>query len=99
MLLAAWPLFWAVLQWMSPAPPMRAESMQMTTLVAPAYAILFLSLAVLLGRMPRSDRLAAPASVRLLFVVAVGVASALPGLVAFAADRTLAEREKRAHAS
>ena len=116
------------------------------------YGVLFLSLALLLGRMPRSDRFASPVSVRLLFVAVTTLASGLPPLVAvflgldsddpllnllnplvgtvnfgradydepygtrmtpelllcvalvallaaFAADRVLAERERRAHGS
>ncbi|RKH44231.1 ABC transporter permease [Corallococcus sicarius] len=116
------------------------------------YGVLFLSLALLLGRMPASDRFASPVSVRLLFVALTTLASGLPPLVAvflglesgdpllnllnplvgtvnfgrydydepygtrmtpelllcvalvtllaaFAADRVLAERERRAHAS
>lgn len=116
------------------------------------YGVLFLSLALLLGRMPRSDRFASPVSVRLLFIAVSALASGLPPLVAvflghdsvdpllnllnplvgtvnfgrydydepygtrmtpelllcvalvsllaaFAADRVLAERERRAHAS
>jgi hypothetical protein len=151
LLLAAWGLVWALLQVnsQSHASP-RDEALVMATLVGPAYGILFISVAVLLGRMPRSDRLSSPVAVRLLFVVSVGLASALPPLVAvllgldgddalmnllnpvvgtvnfgtysystgmkmewalltfvlgvaglatFAADRVLAEREKRAHAS
>ncbi|PTL81210.1 ABC transporter permease [Vitiosangium sp. GDMCC 1.1324] len=120
-------------------------------LAAPAYALLFLSLPLLVGRLPRSDRLASPAVVRVLFFALAGLAGALPPLVAvllgqhaddplfnllnpfvgmanfsdydystneskmslgllacvwlvavlttFAADRTLVERERRAHAS
>ncbi|RKH64004.1 ABC transporter permease [Corallococcus llansteffanensis] len=117
------------------------------------YGVLYLSLALLLGRMPRSDRFASPVAVRLLFVAVTALASGLPPLVAvflrldesgsellnllnplvgtvnfgrynysepygthlppelllcvalvallaaFAADRVLAEREQRAHAS
>ncbi|QRK13482.1 ABC transporter permease [Archangium violaceum] len=123
----------------------------LTVLVAPAYSLLFLSLALLVGRLPRSDRLASPAVVRVLFFVLAGLAGALPPLLAvlfgqnaedplfnllnpfiglenfsdydydlgepkmtpgmlacvwlvavltaFAADRALVERERRAHAS
>jgi hypothetical protein len=118
---------------------------------APAYALLYLALPLLVGRLPRSDRLASPAVVRVLFFALAGLAGALPpllavlfdqpaedalfnllnpfiglsnfgdydypeemprmapellvcvwlvaGLAAFAADRTLVERERRAHAS
>jgi hypothetical protein len=147
-------LFWAVLcgglQLLSEH-RVRNEALFLVVLVAPAYVLLYLSLALALGRMPRSDRLAAPAVVRVLFFALVGVAGALPPLLAvlfdqrmddplinllnpfvglenfgdyeysldepkmnlgllscvwllavlnaFAADRTLVERERRAHAS
>ena len=120
-------------------------------LAAPAYALLFLSLPLLVGRLPRSDRLASPAVVRVLFFALTGLAGALfpllavlldqsaddplinllnpfvglgnfsnydyslnepkmnlellaclwvvAALAAFAADRALVERERRAHAS
>lgn len=129
----------------------NSEAHLLGTLVAPAYSLLYLSLPLLVGRMPRSDRLASPAVVRILFFVLVGVAGALPPLLAvlleqdvddplfnllnpfigldnfskydyslsepkmnagmlacvwlvavltaFAADRILVERERRAHAS
>jgi hypothetical protein len=150
LLLAGWALLCTGLQVLSTTPPEREVSMRMVTVAMPVYGILFLSVALLLGRMPRSDRLASPAAVRLLFVAVVGLASTLPPLVAvllglegddglvnllnpvvglvnfgshdfetgpkmtwellgfvvgvtvlaaFAADRVLAEREKRAHAS
>jgi hypothetical protein len=151
LLLVAWAGLWGLLQELSlNIPSGNDEAAQMATLAGPAYAILFISLALLLGRMPRSDRLSSPVAVRLLFIMVVGVASALPPLVAvllglegddplinllnpvvgtvnfgthsythglkmdwallyfllgvaalaaFGADRVLAEREKRAHAS
>lgn len=151
LLLAAWGMLCLGLELLAADLPLRGDAMRMATVATPTYGILFLSVAVLLGRMPRSDRLASPAAVRLLFVAAVGLAAALPplaavlmelegddgllnllnpvvGLVnfgtydystggskltwsllgfvvgltvltAFAADRVLAEREKRAHAS
>ena len=118
-------------------------------LAAPLYAILYLALPVVVGRMPRSDRLASPALMRVLYFGLVGLGGALPplvsllldmpadeplmnllnpfvgldhfnssrrlesamnggmlacvgvmaGLMAFAADRVLVERERRAHAS
>ncbi|AKJ07498.1 ABC-type transport system involved in multi-copper enzyme maturation permease subunit [Archangium gephyra] len=120
-------------------------------LAAPAYAILYLSLPLVVGRLPSSDRLASPAVVRVLFFAMAGLASALLPLLAvlfdqrvddplfnllnpfvgvanfsdydysvqetkmnlgllacvwlvavltaFAADRALVERERRAHAS
>ncbi|WP_371877663.1 ABC transporter permease [Pyxidicoccus parkwayensis] len=150
LLLAAWGGLFLGLELLAADTPLRGDAMRMATVATPVYGILFLSVAVLLGRMARSDRLSSPAALRLLFVAAVGLASALPPLVAvlmelegddglinllnpvvgivnfggydyttggpkmtwpllgfvvgvtvlaaFAADRVLAEREKRAHA-
>jgi hypothetical protein len=114
-----------------------------------AYCILYLSLALVIGRLPRSDKLASPAAVRILFFSLVGLVGVLSPLTAvvldlqsdhvlmnlfnpfigtynfaragrgsipeqgellvflgavallsvFAADRTLAERERRVHAA
>ncbi len=129
----------------------RSDAYFLQVLAAPAYALLFLSLPLLVGRLPRSDRLAAPAVVRVLFFSLVGLAGTFPPLLsvllerhvddpllnllnpfvglenfgdydyslneptmnlellacvwllavlcAFATDRSLAERERRAHAS
>jgi hypothetical protein len=86
LLLAAWALLWVGLERLSTDLSPRSPSMQMATVALPTYGILFVSVAVLLGRMPRSDRLASPAALRLLFVAAVGLASALPPLVAVLMD-------------
>ncbi|MCP3139209.1 ABC transporter permease [Pyxidicoccus xibeiensis] len=86
LLLVAWAVVWSVLAVFALNPPARGMSMRMAMAATPTYGILFLSLAVLLGRMARSDRLASPAAVRLLFVAAVGLASALPPLVAVLMD-------------
>ncbi len=54
---------------------------------APAYALLYLALPLLVGRLPRSDRLASPALVRVLFFALVGLAGALPPLLAVLFDQ------------
>jgi hypothetical protein len=129
----------------------RTDAYFLQLLAAPAYALLFLSLPLLVGRLPRSDRFSAPAMVRVLFFSLVGLAGTLPPLLsvlleqhaddpllnllnpfvglenfgdydyslnestmnlgllscvwllavlcAFATDRALVERERRAHAS
>ncbi|GHG94384.1 ABC transporter permease [Comamonas sp. JC664] len=151
LLLTAWGLFFWGLECLSANPPLRHLPLRMATLAMPTYGVLFLSLAVGLGRRVRQDRLATPVAVRVSFVASVALASALPplaavltgfdgddpiinlfnplvGLVnfssydysaggpkmalellyfvvgvallaAFATDRMLAERERRAHAS
>ncbi|ATB50523.1 ABC transporter permease [Corallococcus macrosporus DSM 14697] len=81
-LLAAWgALFWG-LQWASSDLPLKGRSLQMATVVLPAYGVLFLSLAVGLSRRLRPDQMATPVAVRLLFVASVALASALPPLLA-----------------
>ena len=127
------------------------ESERMAMMSAPAYLLLYLSAALLVGRMPSGDKLASPAVVRVLFLCLAGLGGTLPPLAAillgekvdhplinllnpfigianfgrydystseprmnqallgfvwvvtllaiFAADRTLAERERRVHAS
>ncbi|NVJ15750.1 ABC transporter permease [Myxococcus sp. AM010] len=81
-LLGAWgALFWG-LQVGSSDLPLKGLSLRMATLALPAYGVLFLSLAVWLGRKVRPDRLATPAAVRLMFVASVALASALPPLLA-----------------
>lgn len=51
-------------------------------LVAPAYSLLYLGLALVVGRLPRTDRLAAPVVVRVLYFCLVGLGGTLPPLVA-----------------
>lgn len=149
LLFAAWTLFCVVLARLSS--DYSASRLHSSMMVAAAaYGVLFLSLALVVGRLPRSDRLASPVAVRVLFFVLVGLFSMLPPLVAqllalkaddglvnlfnplvgtvnfgatavdgtsrmsagllgfvgavslltaLAADRVLAERERRAHAS
>jgi hypothetical protein len=59
----------------------------LSVLAVPAYAILFLALPLVVGRLPRSDRLASPAVVRVLFFALVGLAGALPPLLAALFDQ------------
>ncbi|HYO57758.1 ABC transporter permease [Archangium sp.] len=61
----------------------------LSVLAVPAYAILFLSLPLVVGRLPRSDRLASPAVVRVLFFALVGLAGALPPLLAVLFDQSM----------
>ncbi|ADO74997.1 ABC transporter permease [Stigmatella aurantiaca] len=81
-LLLGWTLFSALLQVGSPQTRTHHEPMLLATWAAMAYALLFLSAALLMGRMPRSDRWASPVSVRILFVTLVGLCSVIPPLVA-----------------
>jgi hypothetical protein len=153
-LFAVWTAFCLGLQYLADDHVPNRQAMLMATIAGAAYGVLFLSAALLVGRLPRSDRFASPVAVRILFVILVALFSVLPplfavllgrpgddGLInllnpfvgmvnfasrasygmpgsgdkmswdllafvgvlallaAFAADRTLAERERRAHAS
>ncbi|NVJ25251.1 ABC transporter permease [Myxococcus sp. AM011] len=82
LLFGVWAAVWGALALVSDDMNTNSEAMRMLMMVMPAYAVLYLSLALVLGRMPRSDRFSSPASVRLLFVAAVGVAAGLPPLLA-----------------
>ncbi|NMO19806.1 ABC transporter permease [Pyxidicoccus fallax] len=82
LLLAAWAALWVGLEFMSPRVPDRGMAMRMVTVAIPTYGIFYISVAVLLGRMPRSDRLSSPGALRLLVMAVVGLASSLPPLVA-----------------
>jgi ABC-type Na+ efflux pump permease subunit len=150
-LFLVWTLFCVFLHQSSRSPESNARALLLAIVAAPAYSVLFLSLALVVGRLPRSNRLSSPVAVRVLFFILVGLFSTLPPLfsllmdlqasdglmnilnpvvgtanfgtherlgtgdkmtaellgfvvvvavlAAFAADRALAEREKRAHAS
>jgi ABC-type transport system involved in multi-copper enzyme maturation permease subunit len=87
LLLGGWMLFSLWLQLDSPGTRTSRETLMLATGAAAAYALLFLSAALLLGRMPRSDRWASPVSVRLLFVALVGLGSVVPPLVALMLGR------------
>jgi hypothetical protein len=81
-LVLGWTLLVLLLQWDSVSIQRHHEPWMLATCAAAAYLLLYLSAALLLGRMPRSDRWASPVSVRLLFVALVGLGSVVPPLVA-----------------
>ena len=62
------------------------RSMLYVTVAAAAYPMLYFAVALLVAKMPRSDRLASPAAVRILFVALAGLASVLPPLMALLMD-------------
>lgn len=81
LLFAAWTLFCVVLVRLSS--DYSASRLKSSVIIAAAaYGVLFLSLALVVGRMPRSDRLASPVAVRGLFFVLVALSCVLPPLVA-----------------
>lgn len=81
-----WALFCLALHFNSLNTDSNYQSMIYATCAAAAYPILFLAVALLVGRMPRSDRLASPVAVRILFVALAGLGSVLPPLVALLMD-------------
>ncbi|MFY1825404.1 ABC transporter permease [Myxococcus fulvus] len=82
LLAVGWNVAWFLAALYSEHTSSRSEPFRMVMAVMPAYSVLYLSLALLLGRMPKSDRFSSPAAVRLLFVAMVGVAAGLPPLFA-----------------
>jgi hypothetical protein len=64
----------------------RDHTERMVLLVAPAYSLLYLGLALAAGRLPRTDRLAAPVVVRVLYFCLVGLGGTLPPLLAVLLD-------------
>ena len=151
LLIAGWSFFCTMLGLTSGDTETQWRSMLYASVAAAAYPILYFAVAILVAKMPRSDRMASPAMVRILFVSLAGLGALLPpllsllvdepadnglinllnpivglvnfathehsaggpkmtvellaflcvvaALAAFAADRTLAERERRVHAS
>jgi hypothetical protein len=151
LLIVGWSAFCGLLGWNSSGTESNWRSMLYVTVAAAAYPLLYFAVSILVGKMPRSDRMASPAAVRILFISLAGLGSVLPpllallvdepadhglinllnptvglvsfgtheystsqpkmtvellyflcgvaSLAAFAADRTLAEREQRVHAS
>ncbi|MCP3102260.1 ABC transporter permease [Myxococcus sp. K15C18031901] len=82
LLLVLWGAAWVVLQSQSGMVTYNAESMRMAMAALPLYGLLYLSGALLMGRLPRSNRAASPVAVRVLFALAVVLGSALPPLLA-----------------
>jgi hypothetical protein len=56
------------------------------TLAAGAYPILYFAVALLVAKMPSSDRLSSPAAVRVLFVSLAGLGAVVPPLLALLVD-------------
>ncbi|MFB1480366.1 ABC transporter permease [Corallococcus sp. RDP092CA] len=80
LLLLGWALGCSVLVWQSRGPTGGMRLMLSIGSLA-LYGVLYLSVAVLLGRMSRSGRFASPVSVRLLFVLVGVVGAGVPPLL------------------
>jgi hypothetical protein len=85
-LLVGWSLFCALLGWRSTGGASNARSMLYVTVAAAAYPVLYFSVALVVAKMPRSDRFASPVAVRILFIALAGLASVLPPLLALLMD-------------
>ncbi|NOK22317.1 ABC transporter permease [Corallococcus carmarthensis] len=81
LLLLGWAAGCAVLLWFSESSSGNLR-VAMSVMALALYGVLYLSLALLLGRMPRSGRFASPVSVRLLYVLVGVLAAGVPPLLA-----------------
>nr|WP_242544265.1 ABC transporter permease [Corallococcus sp. NCSPR001] len=85
LLLVGWAVGCAVLLWLSPRATGNLR-MAMSQGALALYGVLYLSVALLLGRMPRSGRFASPVSVRLLYVLVGILGAGVPPLLAVFLD-------------
>ncbi|WP_199732953.1 MULTISPECIES: ABC transporter permease [Corallococcus] len=81
LLLLGWAAGCAGLLWASD-PSTEGMRMGMALVALALYGVIYLSVALLLGRMPKSSRFASPVSVRLLFVAAGALGAGVPPLLA-----------------
>jgi hypothetical protein len=86
LLLIGWALFCVALQLLSVDTKDNWRAMLYVTISAAAYPMLYFAVALLVSKLPMSDRLASPVAVRILFVSLVGLASVLSPLVALLVD-------------
>jgi ABC-type transport system involved in multi-copper enzyme maturation permease subunit len=89
LLLAGWALFCVALQLSSVDTRETWRSMLYVTIAGAAYPVLYFAVALLVGRMPKSDRLASPVAVRILFISLVGLACVLSPLLALLVDTSV----------
>ncbi|MHA7634060.1 ABC transporter permease [Corallococcus sp. M7] len=81
LLLVGWAVGCGVLLWLSDGATSSLR-MGMSQAVLALYGVLYLSLALLLGRMPRSGRFESPVSVRLIYVLVGILGAGVPPLLA-----------------
>lgn len=89
LLMVGWAAFCVALQLGSVDDRDTWRSMIYVTIAAAAYPILYFAVALLVARMPDSDRLASPVAVRILFISLVGLASVLSPLLALLVDASV----------
>ncbi|MCY1033642.1 ABC transporter permease [Corallococcus sp. BB11-1] len=81
LLLVGWVAGCAALLWASdPSTSVMRTGMALVALAL--YGVIYLSVALLVGRMPRSSRFASPAAVRLIFVAVGALGAGVPPLLA-----------------
>ncbi|MDY7227480.1 ABC transporter permease [Hyalangium rubrum] len=86
LLFMGWALFCTALHLSSSDTRDTWQSMLFATVAAAAYPVLFFSVALLVAKMPKSDRLSSPVAVRILFISLAGLTSVVFPLVALLAD-------------
>ena len=86
LLIAGWSLFCTLLGWNSSDTQGNWRALIYLTLAAAAYPILYFAVAILVAKMPRSERLSSPAAVRVLFISLAGLGAVLPPLLALLVD-------------
>jgi hypothetical protein len=86
LLITGWSVFCAFLGWSSNDTQNNWRSLIYVTLAAAAYPILYFAVAILVAKMPRSDRLSSPSAVRVLFISLAGLGAVLPPLLALLVD-------------
>lgn len=86
LLFIGWALFCSVLHLNSEDTRDTWRSMLFATVASAAYPMLFFSVALLVAKMPKSDRLSSPVAVRILFISLAGLASVLSPLLALLVD-------------
>ena len=89
LLMVGWAAFCVALQLGSVDDRDTWRSMIYVTIAAAAYPILYFAVALLVARMPDSDRLASPVAVRILFISLVGLSSVLSPLLALLVDTSV----------
>ncbi|MFL5343824.1 MAG: ABC transporter permease [Hyalangium sp.] len=86
LLLVGWSFFCWLLGHNSVDGRTNDRSMLYVTVAAAAYPVLYFAVALLVARMPRSDRLASPTAVRIVFAALAGLASVIPPILALLVD-------------
>ncbi len=87
LLLIGWVAFCATLHGFSDDTRSQWSSLLYLTVASGAYPLLFLSVSLIVAKLPKSDWMASPVAVRILFISIAGLASVLPPLLALIVDQ------------